>query len=927
MLKLRGISKQYKTGAFTQKVLDKLDLTLRDNEFVAILGPSGSGKTTLLNIIGGLDKYDEGDLIINGISTRDFKDRDWDTYRNHTIGFVFQSYNLIPHQTVLANVELGMTIGRISGTERRERALKALEEVGLKEHVNKRPNQLSGGQMQRVVIARALVNDPDIVLADEPTGALDTDTGIQVMELLKRVAKDRLVVMVTHNPELAGDYATRIIKIKDGKIKEDSQPVSEEEMAGNDTLIDKKTRFAKRSGMSLGTSVRLSLNNLRTKFARTLLTAIAGSIGIIGIALILAISNGVNNYISDEQRSTMSSYPLTIQSQELDMSRVLDSGGNFSGTGSKDESKKSRDGLFADTSSVTMGNQGLSYKKNNLREFKKYLDDPASEINKHIGNNGITYTYNTAISVYSKDPDGKYVNTNDDPTSKTTSNLSMFSMNLSAGSNGSSASNFSELTSGRNGETVSGLIKSNYSLVSGNWPDKADEIVINLSETNSLNAVNIYQLGIITKDEYKRMTGEAENSSDDSSKEKKINDSVSSLIGREFYLIPEFEFYNKKSNGTFEKVEVDALNIQSYIDKSIRLKVVGIIKPLDKEKNDSVTTVAAYTYKLTDQLIEKANQSEIIKAQEADPDINIFTGVKFKAGSNEEKAADAKEYASKLTTREKANLFTMMTVYNQAEKGGNEANEQNPDTAYTPSAMTGGNSETYLAASLDSWLNSDPKQEDLVKIYDAYIGSNSYDEVMKKLGKVDKANPAAINIYTDSFDGKNGVTAAINAYNSNARDADKITYTDLVGLMTSSMTKIVNGITSVLIAFVSVSLVVSSIMIGIITHISVLERTKEIGILRAMGASKANISQVFNAETGMIGLASGALGIGISIALTFPMTAVMRHLMKADNISADFTPLNAIILIGISILITLIGGLIPARKAAKKDPVLALRSE
>ncbi len=921
MLKIRGISKEYKTGAFTQKVLDNLDLTLRDNEFVAILGPSGSGKTTLLNIIGGLDKYDEGDLIINGISTKDFKDRDWDTYRNHTIGFVFQSYNLIPHQSVLENVEIGLTIGGISGSEKRRRALKALEEVGLKDHVNKRPNQLSGGQMQRVAIARALVNNPDIVLADEPTGALDTETGIQVMELLKEVAKDRLVVMVTHNPELANDYATRIIKIKDGKIKEDSQPVMDGEIV-EDTLVHKSSKFTKKSGMSFATSIRLSLNNLKTKFARTLLTAIAGSIGIIGIALILAISNGVNNYIYDEQKSTMSSYPLTIKAQDMDMSGVFDSSVGLSNS-SADEGKRNREGLYVDTAVATFGDRGISYKKNNLEEFKKYLDNPDSEINKYIGTNGINYTYNTKMTVYAKDSEGKYVNSNDDPSGKNSSDLNMFSVNLSSGASSSSANNFSELTPGRDGNTVSDLIKSNYKLVAGDWPLNSQDIVINLSDTNSLSAVNMYQLGIITKDEYKQIIEDSEKSSCDSDREKKISDSLNNLVGREFYLVPEFEFYNKKSNGTFERSEVDALNIQSYIDRSIKLRVSGVIKPVDSSKNDSVATVAAYTYKLTDQLVEKANESEVIKAQEANKEINVFTGVKFKAVGKAEKAEDAKEYASKLPTKEKANLYTMMMAYRNAENSSKENDEELGLSMNVPAT----DSESYFASRLDSWLAANPSQEDLVKIYDAYIGSNSYDEVMDNLGKVDKNSPSAINIYTDSFEGKNGVTASISNYNSKAKDSDKITYTDLVGLMTSSMTRIVSGITSVLIAFVSVSLIVSSIMIGIITHISVLERTKEIGILRALGASKANISQVFNAETGLIGLASGLLGIGISIALTFPLTALMRHLMKADNISASFSPWNALILIGISIVITLIGGFIPAKKAAKKDPVLELRSE
>ena len=920
MLRLEGITKKYKTGEFIQSALDGIDLSLRDNEFMAILGPSGSGKTTLLNIIGGLDRYDSGNMLINGISTKKYNDRDWDTYRNHTIGFVFQSYNLIPHQSVLDNVALALTIGGISGKERKERALKALEEVGLTDHKNKKPNQLSGGQMQRVAIARALVNNPDIVLADEPTGALDTDTGIQVMELLKKVAGDRLVVMVTHNPDLANEYANRIINIKDGKIVHDTNPVTQEELKEAESADAGSPGKVKRSGMSFGTSFKLSLNNLKTKLGRTILTAIAGSIGIIGIALILAMSNGVNNYIYDIQRDTMSSYPLTIESQELDLSSVLSADSSAASEGNTDG-----EGLYADVSDVSIGVSGASYKKNDLEAFKKYLENKDSEINKYIGKNGITYGYTPAFTVFTKDSDEAYVDTNDDPQDSTASAVrSMFAgLTINRSNTNQTASNFSELTPGKNGALISDLVTDNYEPVAGEWPKDYNEIVIKLGSNNSLNAIALYQLGVITYSQYQDMvkdeSGEAL---------RKISDNFDDLLNKEFYLVPQSAFYVKNDSGNYAEKPADIMNIEGYVDNSIKLKVSGIVKPKNDSSTEQISTIAAYTSKLTDKIVEETDKSQIVKDQEANPDINVLTGVGFEAKNDEEKARDAKEYASNLSIADKASMYQVIMMYYQQQKESGKADkEENTDLSALAQSGTGAGEDT-MAAALDAWLASDPDTEDLVKLYDNYIGESSYDDNMLAFGKVNKDKPSVINIYTDTFEDKDGVTQAIQNYNDSVSDEEKITYTDIIGLMTSSMTKIVNVITAVLIGFVSVSLIVSSIMIGIITHISVLERTKEIGILRAMGASKSNISRVFNAETIIIGLFSGLIGVGVAALITIPMTEVMRHSMEgAENVRAYLSPLHAAILIGLSVLVTYIGGILPAKRAARKDPVSALRSE
>lgn len=840
MLQIKSISKQYKTGDLVQNALSDVSLNLRDNEFVSILGPSGSGKTTLLNIIGGLDRYDSGDLIINGISTKAYKDKDWDSYRNHTIGFVFQSYNLIPHQSVLSNVELALTISGISKSERRKRARKALMQVGLGDQLHKKPNQMSGGQMQRVAIARALVNNPDILLADEPTGALDTETSIQIMELLQEVAKDRLVVMVTHNPELAEQYSTRIVKLRDGRITDDSDPY--EPKAEIQTEPEHKNMG--RAKMSFLTSLSLSFNNLRTKKGRTLLTSFAGSIGIIGIALILALSSGVNLYISDIQKDTMTSYPITISSETVDMSSMMGAGGGMMGgmTGGKTDSETNlEDGVYADYSGIEV--TASSVVENNLTEFKQYLDNPDSEIHQYLGENGIAYTYNINFDVYSYDSDEKLVNSNTDTENITGSegqgefgagagNMGNMSMMMNDSASSSDEENFSELMKGADGDTVSKVITDSYDVLYGAWPEEYNEVVLVMDENNSIDAGTLYQLGLITADEYIEITDQIENGEE--IEERFWN--YEEISEHSFYMVPASDRYVKNGDGTFAYLEDDEKNYDVLLENSVELKITGIVKPVEDAENASISTSVAYTSKLTDYVIEHTNESQVVLAQEETPEINVLNDMEFEEGT-------------------------------------------------------------------------------------------SYEENMEAFGKVSYDAPASISIYTDSFENKEAVSDCISKYNETAGEDNQITYTDYVELMTSSLTSIVDVISYVLIAFVAVSLIVSCIMISIITHISVLERTKEIGILRAMGASKRNISQVFNAETFIIGCCAGILGIGISLLLSIPINAILQNLLGAATLSVSLPITYAAILVVISIVITVIGGLLPAKKAAKKDPVIALRTE
>lgn len=924
MLQIKNIRKTYTTGSFTQVALNGVSLDLRDNEFVAILGPSGSGKTTLLNIIGGLDRYESGDLVINGVSTKEYRDRDWDAYRNHSIGFVFQSYNLIPHQTVLANVELALTISGVSKRERSRRAKEALEKVGLGEHINKRPNQLSGGQMQRVAIARALVNDPSIVLADEPTGALDSETSVQIMELLKEVARDRLVVMVTHNPELADSYATRIVRLKDGVITDDSDPVTPEE-------VDNTPPVAKsmgRASMSFGTSLSLSFKNLWTKKARTLLTAFAGSIGIIGIALILSLSTGVNDYINDIQQDAMNAYPIIINAETVDMSSLMNSAGLMASEAA--EVKDDTNEVHANNALLEMdANMNASITENDLTAFKNYLDDPDSDIRQYLGDNGIVYSYNVDFDVYTTDPDGAIINTNRstktsmDEMEESQENIDDYdvavNMNPMLAGSTIGAENFDEIIPGNDDALISDVVTDSYDVVAGSWPDAYNEVVLVLDDENSIPSDVLYQLGLIDDDTYDGILDALEAGED----AEEPSWSYDTLLGKSFKLVPACDFYKDNGDGTFTDVRDDVSRQQELYDGGIPLSVSGIIRPKDGSENASIQSNVAYTRALTDYLIDYTDQSAVVTAQEANPNVNVLTGVEFTAPDDAAKAADATAYMQSLGVSEKASLYAMMMMAMSQE---NAAQGAEGDSAAAAMAGMGGD-ESAMAAALDAWLASEPDQAVLVDFYDQYMGDVTYEDNLTDFGKVSLDAPYSISIYTDTFEDKEGVTACIDAYNADRSEEEQITYTDYVALLTNSLTSMVNVVTYVLIVFVAVSLIVSCIMIGIITHISVLERTKEIGILRAIGASKRNISRVFNAETLIIGLCSGALGVGISVALTYPINALLHQLIDNAGVTVFLPPVAGCVLVLISVVITMLGGMIPARKAAKKDPVIALRTE
>ena len=931
MLQVKNIHKQYKTGELVQDALHDVSLNLRDNEFVAVLGPSGSGKTTLLNTIGGLDRYDSGDLIINGISTKQYKDRDWDAYRNHTIGFVFQSYILIPHQTILANVELALTISGVSRAERRKRAQAALEEVGLGEQSHKRPNQLSGGQMQRVAIARALVNDPDVLLADEPTGALDSETSVQVMELLKAVAKDRLVVMVTHNPELAEQYATRIVKLRDGKITDDSDPYVVDDAA----LQAPEHRTMGRASMNFLTSLSLSFNNLRTKKGRTLLTAFAGSIGIIGIALILSLSTGVNQYITDIQKETMTSYPLMITAETFDMASLMELQGAMGAVqgGAEETADQNATGVHADHRQLEMQESlESSVTENDLTAFKNYLDDPDSEIAQYLGENGVVYTYNVQFDVFARDADGNIVNTSMDvdeaAESAEESDFSAMmnqnmqnAMTMMTGSDGG-AENFEEMMVGVD-STISPVVTDSYDLLYGAWPEAYNEVVLVLDEQNSIPTDTLYQLGLLTGDEYEEIRTQIEDGEEPEAFEWDYADACD----RTFWLVPACDRYTENEDGTFTYIEEENGGAEQLIEDALELKVVGVIRPKADAANAPLRAPLAYTSKLTDYVIEHTNDSAVIRAQEETPEINVLNGVGFEAADDEKKAEDAAAYISKLGVSEKASLYTMILYYNAQEADGAETEQQAQTAQASQAGAAAQMDESQMAAALDAWLENTPDQEILVSLYDEYIGGASYEDNMQAFGKVSYDAPDSISIYTDSFENKEAVADCIENYNATVDEDSRITYTDYVALLTSSITSIVDVISYVLIAFVAVSLIVSCIMIGIITHISVLERTKEIGILRALGASKRNISQVFNAETFIIGFCAGLIGVGISVLLTFPINSIIAHLVGTDSVRAVLPAGAAVILIVISMLITIVGGLLPAKRAATKDPVTALRTE
>ena len=821
MLELKNITKVYKTNDLTQKALNKVSIKFRNNEFVSILGASGSGKTTMLNIIGGLDRYTSGDLIISGISTKKYKDRDWDTYRNHKIGFVFQSYNLISHQTALANVELALTIGGISKKERKKKSMDALIKVGLKDHVNKKPSQMSGGQMQRVAIARALVNNPDILLADEPTGALDSKTSIQIMDLLKEIANDRLVIMVTHNPELARDYSTRIVNLKDGKIIDDSNPYDEKEKEEQKTI-------GKKTSMSFLTAMNLSLNNLMTKKARTFLTAFAGSIGIIGIALILALSNGVSKYIDQKEEETLSNYPLTIEKSSMDMMGMMN-------MMSRDE-KDIKDDKVRSNNILDKLLTSFKMKVNNLQDFKKYLDSN-SKISKYT--NDIQYSYDLDINLYTKD--NYQVNPTD-----IDDNLG----NLSKYMQYSDNSVFTELFDSNK------MLLDNYDLVAGNLPKSYNEVLLMLDENNMISDYALYVLGLKSKDELDMAVSKSDKGEEVKSKVEEY--SYEELLNLSYKLVINTDYYVKENN-----IWIDKSNNLEYmadlLNKSEDIKVVGIVRS-HKDSSLSTSGSVGYTKDLTNYVIDKVNSSDIVKEQKENKDINVFTNKSF----------DVK------------------------------------DMTFDPSIYTLSESE--------------------IRSYILNLSEvATYEANLKKLGVVDVSNPDTINIFPKDFNSKDEIVKIINEYNKGKSEQDKITYNDTVGMMMKSVTSIVNIISYVLIAFVGISLVVSSIMIGIITYISVLERKKEIGILRALGARKKDISRVFNAEAIIEGLSAGILGILVTLIISIIVNIIVNHIAGITIMRLPI--LAGIILILISVFLTFIAGLVPAKIASKKDPVIALREE
>ncbi len=979
MLTLTNIVKEYKVGDMTIPALKGVSIEFRRHEFVSILGQSGCGKTTLLNIIGGLDHYTEGDLVIEGRSTKKFKDADWDTYRNHSIGFVFQSYNLIPHQTVLSNVELALTLSGVSKSERRRRAVEALEKVGLGDQLNKKPNQMSGGQMQRVAIARALVNDPEILLADEPTGALDSETSVQIMEILKEISKDKLIIMVTHNPELAEQYSTRIVRLLDGKIVDDSDPYkSEKEEAKQDTK-------GKKTSMSFFTALSLSFNNLLTKKGRTFMTAFAGSIGIIGIALILSVSTGVQNYIDTVQKDTLSSYPIQIQGETMDTASLM-----TVMTGAKAEEteaveNRTLDKVYANSSVYEMFNSlnSMEKKKNNLRAFKQFLDSN-EEIAKYAST--IQYAYDMNLSVFTKDAEGNVVKSDVTELMKgmfrqigyTDAMMESMSMMM----NGMDA--WQEMLSGENGELVSSLLKEQYDVIYGDWPKNYDEVVLVVNKNNELSDLVLYALGLATGDSLTEDFMTTMNGGQIT--QERGPWSYEEICSSNYKVILASDKFQKQPNGTYVDLSATDAGLEYlYENAGFPLKVVGILRANEDAVSTSMSGAIGYTSALTKYVMEKNAEAEIVKKQLADKETDVFSGLPFKTGkeeevSLEEKTAAVKDYLTTLGNAEKAALYVklmsvpseeylmqaamqalqMMSSEEQKamvlsaisqqmgvdseqiasyiEQMGTEALTEyamqimmiavSEEYANTIQAQLGALTTDELAAMFATFELTEKHYEDL---YENYLPSSysesTYEDNVKLLGYADSANPSAINIFAESFENKDEISRLIKEYNSTAAEEDIIEYTDFVALLMSSITTIINAISYVLIAFVAISLVVSSIMIGIITYISVLERTKEIGILRAIGASKKDISRVFNAETLIVGFTSGGIGILVSLFFVMIINIILHKVTGIASLSAVLPVSGAVILIVISMLLTFIAGLFPSKVAAKKDPVIALRSE
>lgn len=1033
MLSLKNITKDYIVGDNKVEALRGVSIEFRENEFVSILGQSGCGKTTLLNIIGGLDRYTDGDLRIKGKSTKDFKDADWDSYRNHSIGFVFQSYNLIPHQTVLSNVELALTLSGVSKSERRQRAVNALTQVGLGDQLNKKPNQMSGGQMQRVAIARALVNDPDILLADEPTGALDTETSVQIMELLKSISKDKLIIMVTHNPDLAMSYSSRIIKLLDGKVVDDSDPYDksvvepikkpEKELTKQELRQEKKRAKKERkklkTSMSFMTALSLSRNNLFTKKARTLLTSFAGSIGIIGIALILSISNGVQVYIDQVQSDTLSTYPLQITQTTASFGEIM----TTMAEKTENSAKHDDDRIYSMNHMGSMINTMMEETKvNNLEKFKTFLD--GNEELKELTSD-IQYSYSTSLNVYRADTENGIVQVNP---STLLQDMGMYSdTQLQAMSTmGSTSDVWSEMID--NDE----LIKSQYDLVAGKFPEEYNEVVLVVNKNNEIADAYLYTLGVLDTSELKGLMKKAIAGEEINIDDEQKSYTYDELMGIKFKMIPTTDFFEKE-NGVWVDKSEDEDYMKKIVDNGTELVISGIVKPNDDASSASITGAIGYRHELMSHLISEVENSEIVKEQQENPDVDIFTGLKFESDEADDSSDDAEEIletadnssksddssvsggaseeikengddiaelAAKIKSGEvdPGSLTEEQTAALESYMAGesadsNENKMSDEDTAALMAALQSGeissedlteeqmaalaaqmsdgtgmaddgvlgtdemtqlsgmtmeNMGDFTSGSMDSSQMTEAQKKYIASLTDEQIelmqqimteqaqatqqanssktSKSTYDDNMTRLGYVQESKPSSINIYPVDFASKERIVELIDEYNDSAEEGDDIEYTDYVGLMMSSVTSIIDAISYVLIAFVAISLVVSSLMIGIITYISVLERTKEIGILRSIGASKRDISRVFNAETVIVGFVAGLLGIGISYLLTIPINAIIAHLTDVPMRAA--IPVGAaVILVIISICLTLIAGLFPSRVAAKKDPVIALRTE
>ncbi len=1004
MLSLKNIVKEYGTGDAKVVALKGVSIDFRKSEFVSILGQSGCGKTTLLNIIGGLDQYTSGDMTVNGRPTKKFKDRDWDTYRNHSVGFVFQSYNLIPHQTVLQNVELALSLSGVSRSERRSRAKAALEQVGLGDQLKKKPNEMSGGQMQRVAIARALVNNPDIILADEPTGALDTETSIQVMEILKEVSKDRLVVMVTHNPDIATQYSSRIIRMLDGKIVDDTKPLTDiekaeiEEENAKFAVMDKKAKKQKKPTMAFSTSFMLSLKNLFTKKGRTALTAFAGSIGIIGIALILAISQGMTTYIDTVQEDTLSSYPLTIESSTVDLTTLMETFMNIN----SENINHDKDAVYKKTALYEIVNafNNLEEQKNDLKSFKKYLEKRYKDKNDELSGaiNGIQYGYDLELQIYTKSVDGTILRSDTEKLlqelmvkymgidmSAMSQMAEMSPMGSMMGSGMMGTGLWQEILPGDNGAPINDLLYDQYDVVYGSWPNSYNEVVLVLDENNELDDVTLYALGLLPEEDMGALVNTAVNPDAEPLKNKEMKWSYKEICDTEYKTVLNANCYAyDKNTGLYNDLRETEAGLKYLYDNAFPLKVTGIIRPNPDAAAGMLSGSICYTNKLTEYVVKQNKSVDIIEKQLNNQHTDIITGLPFKENTgnltNEQKKTELLKYIGGLNAAGKAQAYLDIscipsgefvdaqlknimgnmkradienTIINamseqltvereELERYIKDMSEQELNEVFAAmlteqikaqyaaevTAQMSMMSEEQLAAAMDAMIPSLTAEQSALYYDEIMVFSeSSFEQNLVEMGHVDMDSPASINIYAATFEDKDIITTAIAEYNKGVDEVKKIKYTDYIGIMMSSITTIINAITYVLIAFVGISLIVSSIMIGVITLISVQERTKEIGILRAIGASKRNVSSMFNAETMIVGFASGLLGVVVTYLLCIPINLLLHSLTGIATLGAILPLGAALILILISVLLTLISGIIPSRSAAKKDPVVALRTE